>query len=272
MTSYFLKFISLLLIATTSFLGIPQGNAGELPSKENALPKVYVLRAPRSGSHWFFYCNNVLFEKNIYTESSLMTEFPYKKNGESIFTAHNPYDLYLTDNSYCKDYLILLIRNYRECMVRNYHCPDIVKNEILYQASFNPLSQEKNWVFNLRMNHYFHNLRIYDLWCSKKRLIIYYEDLIENPQETLLQVAKFIGENKKEDAIQEFINNLDTHINNSLAIYERTHQSHTRGKSLLYHTHKIGMEKSREIDELVIKYFPDFTEKYLSRYLLKLSE
>lgn len=237
-------------------------------------PAIYHLRAPRSGSHWFFYCVNTLFGKSIHNEAS---SHPYRsdyyalKDGGKIVTAHNPYDLHLESDSHNKDFLILLIRNYRECLIRHYEDPQVVKNEILYQASFNALSHDTDWVLNLRMNHYFHNLRVYDIWNPAKRLIVYYEDLLQKPQETLQQLAEFLGETNKEHEIQAFIENIDAHMENSISIYEdpkEGYTSHTRGRSFLYHTHKIGLEKSRELDELVFEYFPDFLKKYLSRYPL----
>jgi hypothetical protein len=251
-----------LLAILTSFIGI----YGNEPAK------IYVLRAPRSGSHWFFYCNNVLFKKNTYPDGEgPMSYYPYGDGGD-IITAHNPYDLHLDIHSHEKDLLILLIRNYRECMLRNYKDPKVVKNQILYQALFNPLAQQKDWVLNLRMNHYFHNLRVYDMWNPEKRLIIYYEDLLQNPKETFLRLANFIGENQKEDTIQAFVDNIEDHMENSLGIYERVYRSHTRGKSFLHHTYGIGIKKSLEIDRLVMRCFPYFTRKYLKRYLLDPNE
>lgn len=124
--------------------------------------KIYLLRAPRSGSHWFFYCANTLFKKSIHTESSKVPyreKSYYNNEGGRIITAHNPYDLHLDSNSHNDDLLILLIRNYRESLLRNYENPEVVKNEIIYQGSFNHFSEQIDWVLNFRMNHYFHNLR-----------------------------------------------------------------------------------------------------------------
>jgi hypothetical protein len=239
----------------------------------NEPAKIYLLRAPCSGSHWFFYCVNTLFQKAIHTEDRIE---PYRadsycNNKGKIVTAHNPYDLHLDCNSHNQDLLILLIRNYRECLLRNYKDFESVKNEIIYQASFNHLSHEKEWVLSLRMNHYFHNLRAYEMWNPGKRLIVYYEDLLENPRESLLRIAAFIGETGKDREIQTFVDHIDSHMENSINIYEgptKVYTSHTRGRSFLYHTQKIGLEKSLELDELVMRCFPDFVKKYLSRYPL----
>jgi hypothetical protein len=138
--------------------------------------------------------------------------------------------LHLEKNSHNKDLLILLLRNYRECLLREYEKLENVKNEILAQASFNHLSQNKTWVLNLRMNHYFHNLRVFDIWNPEKRLIIYYEDFLQNPQEILLQLAQFMGETGKEAEIQTFVDHIDEHIEKSLKIYETQYRSYTRGK------------------------------------------
>ncbi|MCB1111160.1 MAG: sulfotransferase domain-containing protein [Chlamydiales bacterium] len=232
---------------------------------DDAASRICLLRAPRSGSHWFFYCCNTLFGKNICKETgTILDKYPIKDGG-NLFIAHNPYDLHLDENN---DRLILLIRNYRECMLREFDTPESVKKEILCQAECNALADDRSWVLNLRKNHYFHNLRVYEHWHPEKRMIVYYEDLLLNPESVLRQVAEFIGEKEKEQTIQAFIDNLDEHIENSLGIYEQTYHSHTRGKSLLYHTHRVGLEASYEIDQLVIEYFPDLVDKYLTRYLL----
>lgn len=241
-------------------------------------PVVYHLRAPRSGSHWFFYCCNTIFNKTIFADGDLS---PYKSNAYhlrregKIITAHNPFDLHLNKNSHENDLLILLIRNYRECLLREYQDPESVKNEITYQASFNDLSSDLEWVLSLRMNHYFHNLRVFDIWNPEKRLLVYYEDLLQYPQETLLLIADFFGENEKKSEIVAFVENIDEHMENSLNIYEGPaggYKSYTRGRSFLYHTNRVGIEKSLEIDQLVKKYFPEFLEKYLSRYPLDVNE
>lgn len=235
-------------------------------------PKIYLLRAPRSGSHWFFYCCNLLFKKSVYADSQVC---PYKddeyiyQGGGGLITAHNPYDLHLDENSHNEDLLILLVRNYRECLLRDYGHPEFVKDEILFQASFNHLSHNRDWVLKLRMNHFFHNFRVYELWNPEKRLVVYYEDLLQDPRKTLLQIANFIGETDKERDIQYFVENINEHIENSLNIYEKGYNSHTRGRSFLHHTYRVGLEKSLELDQLVIDYFPGYIDRYLARYLLE---
>jgi hypothetical protein len=260
-----MRFLLGIILAVTFYTSAYGTNGSE--------PAIYHLRAPRSGSHWFFYCVNTLFGKGIYYDgsSSCYRDNSYLRNEGKIVSAHNPYDLHLDKDSRNKDLLILLIRNYRECLIREYEDPELVKNEILYQASFNPLSHDNHWVLNLRMNHYFHNLRVYDIWNPEKRIMVYYEDLLQKPQETLQKLADFLGEKNKEVEISAFIDKIDVHMENSIKIYEGPNKgyiSHTRGRSFLYHTNKIGLIKSRELDELVYKCFPDFFNKYLSTYSL----
>ena len=230
---------------------------------------IYLLRAPCSGSHWFFYLTNTLFEKNILTDGKrYLKEFPPKAGG-NISAAHNPYDLHFRSKSYKNERLIVLVRNYRECMLRNYRLAENVKNEILYQASYNRLALHPDWVFNLRMNHYFHNLRVFELWNPEKRLMVYYEELLTNPRKVISQIAAFIGESSKQDEIDQFVENLEEHSQKSLAIYEGTYISHSKGKSLLHHSEKIGRKESRKLDQLVRKHFPYFLRKYLSAYPIK---
>lgn len=245
-----------------------------LYGKEN--PKIYLLRAPRSGSHWFFYCSHFLFHKNIHIEDATPLyhhHYYNSSNEEKIISAHNPYDLCLDRESPHRDLLILLVRNYRECLLRNYENAKNVKEEILYQASLNHLSDNREWVLHLRKNHFFHNLRVYDMWNREKRLIVYYEDLLQAPEKTLLEIAAFIGATNKEQEVKDFVDYLEEHMEKSLETYANMgYKSQTRGQSFLYHTYRIGMEKSREIDQLVLRYFPHFTEKYLTRYLLDLKK
>jgi len=239
-----------------------------LCANEKVSSKIYLLRAPRSGSHWLFYCINAALDKNIlHSDGTRVTEYPLR-NGGDITTAHNPYDLHLNVNSDETDLLIFMVRNYRECMLRHFSSPEAVYTEIRHQTTNNHLANNKEWVFNFHANQYFHNFRVYELWNPKNRMIVYYEDLIENPRLVLSQIAHFIEESNKQNAIDNFMQHFNDHFEKSLQIYEETYTSHTRGKSLLYHTNKAGLDKCFHLDTLVKNAFPEFVEKYLSRYLL----
>ncbi len=159
-----------------------------------------------------------------------------------------------------KPRIILLLRNYRECMARNlfYNVP-VILDRIKGKAS--PKITELDCG-----DAYFDNLYYYHDFDGEK-LLVYYEDMIAYPQETLRKLIDFLGD----DGVyfDDFFRNYETHFKESISKYRNNGGSYSDGDKPLYHTTKLGASVSQEIDRAVEEYHPTLWVKYLSGYALE---
>jgi|GEM_PF-2433090 len=235
---------------------------------------VYCLRAPRSGSHFMFYCLNEIFDINIVSsKADRRFQHPFfpKKGGPNLYVAHNAANLQLDKESFDSDYLICLVRNYRENYIRRYETlPRILKQlrfEARWRSKESPhFNLEKLSEFN--QDHYFHCLRCYDLWDPDKRILIYYEDLIERPKMVMEELAQFFQMDNYEEILDQFMRDLPDHKERSLALYNHNYESKTQtdGKDLSSHSKRLGSKAAASIDFAVMTLFPDYFDRYLLRF------
>jgi hypothetical protein len=112
--------------------------------------------------------------------------------------------------------------------------------------------------------YYFNSLQIFDNYPEKK-LLIYYEDFIANPEETLKELSQFTNQSCNLD---EFLMNLQKHKQSSLQYYKTvgTFNSFTKGDNPLHFSQNFTTEEKCEIDAFVAKNYPILMQKYLYRY------
>ncbi len=215
-------------------------------------PTVYFATYPKSGTNWMMYCMTELtgrgwslgLKNGLYTTAGVRADTSLKKFAHSHFARRiqkraNPN----------RDLFILLVRNYKECMTRRRGSFDAVLNK-----------PEKNLF-------YFKNLQIFDNWNPKKRLLIYYEDFICDPEETLAKVMEFVQQ-PDEERLQQFMENFPMHRQKVLYYYQenRIGGTQSQGTDILHHSRNVPEEKLIRLDHYVQKKFPHLFEKYLSRY------
>lgn len=235
--------------------------------------EILFLSTPRSGTHWCLYCLCTLLEKQVVVNRGPLEVdvfqdiFSHHSQG-FIYAAHNPKDLWIKKNADQTDILITVVRNYRECLCRNFRTCSAILEEIRYQATFNWLDENKELALIQAYNHYFNNLRCFDQWNPQNRLLIIYEDLIQDPRTVLKQILTFFHMKDQEPRIDNFLRNIDFHIERCLQIYEKQGASESKGRDFLYHTKKLGRENSLFIDREVETLFPHLFHKYLKRYKL----
>lgn len=234
--------------------------------------EILFLSTPHSGTHWGLYClcnlleKQVIFNRGPVQVDIFKNRFIDHKNG-FIYAAHNPKDLWIKKDGDKEDILILILRNYKECLVRIYKTAPSVINQIKAEANFKWLDKYKNLALIQAHDHYFNNLRCYDVWNPSKRFLIYYEDLLENPEKVLYDLTVFF--NLEEKTLDKFLQNLNFHIKTSLGIFNAKKKlggSQSKGKDILYHSKKIGRKNCILIDSQVKSLFPNYFEKYLKRY------
>lgn len=221
--------------------------------------RTLLLSYPRSGNTWLRYCTEILTGKK--TMSALRPPYntveslqklrqmsdmdknsltPTTKNEIILEKSH----LFFGGDEELFDKLVLIIRDYREAIPR--HQPKLDDKAI--ELYISPLISYDNFNGN--------------------KLVLYYEDLITDPKNTLKELLIFLGE-YNEEVLEKFISDYDTHKNNSLKVYDKF-QGGNRGlyfekgrvENLNYHKSRISKENIKSLNnrinhELVKRYKND---------------
>ena len=154
--------------------------------------------------------------------------------------------------------VVLLVRDYRECILRHHRdiwsaYPD--PTTLLMDEG---LEQPPLW--------YIRNLQAFNRFQGDK-LLLYYEDLVQEPLSTLSQLASFLALDPSRTAA--FLQNIKTHESASVQAYNRGgHKSESwYSKDLSHHAKtKLTREQVREFDEFYFSRYPEIANKYLVRY------
>jgi FkbM family methyltransferase len=234
--------------------------------------KTILLSYPRSGNTWLRYCMEFLTKRltigyispGVSIENGLgrlvdlgvdwsKPPIAYKRHGHTP-NEKNSYDMN-------NDNLILLVRNYKECIVRHHMVGIDGPDRMFY-------SQTQG--YRDGSLDYIGCIQIYEEWGARK-LLIYYEDLISDPEPELVKVLDLLGANRTH--LSELMNNLDSHRKQSVSLYtgnKKTsgQQSCTQGdpNKLLFHSKGLTDRQRTEWDQHLVRNYPDITGKYLMRY------
>jgi len=235
------------------------------------IKKSFLLSFPRSGNTFTRYCVEYLTQHP--TTSAPTYEYnenkiPEHKDEKSVLWNIGMEDrlkseknilvkkhkMYKSEKN--KYPMIFVIRNYKEVLIRHYIKTDNAK---------------KNIQITDRCN-YAQCLIDYDQW-RKDKILIYYEDLITDTQNTIKDIIKFLNQ-YNEDELQYFMNDIDMHRKNSLKLYDvitnsvnNESRSLTKGKKKLYHSNVLSEEEKKEWDKLMKESCgQEVYNKYLIRY------
>lgn len=208
-----------------------------------------LLSYPRSGSTWLRYCVEFLTgfptvgQNSDGTQGQSVFDRPMINKGRKDYVLTKRHSLY---KKYDKknDSLILLLRNYKECIPRHNYRNEI-SLDILRGSARGGKVNKKNRV------DYVSNIQEWEKW-NKNKWIVYYEDLINDPENTLAGLLLFLGFGNKLSKIKELIDNFEFHKNKSLSLYKN---SHTQGNDVSYHVDKIKR--------------PDIWDNYMEQFNLK---
>ncbi len=98
------------------------------------------------------------------------------------------------------------------------------------------------------------------------RLLIYYEDLINDFESTMKKVLLFLKENA--NSLKEFMRDFEYHKKCSLDYdsQPRFGGSQSKGRDLKCHAKNLSRLEVESIDQYVKNCFPDIHNKYLSQY------
>lgn len=221
--------------------------------------KHFLMSYPRSGSNWLRYCIEYLTKYPtvgpLHKKTKLNQPFGSRcKIGVGLEKEYILFRAHVTNRVTRKKPVILLLRNYKECIPRHALLP------------VNPNKKDVIRAFNEDLIKYTSLIKEYDTWQSKKTLV-YYEDLILSPDTELKKVLDFFG--MPHTFLESFLNEYDKHRKTSVEQYSKfVQKSQTKGdKNLLrYHSGAYDIELKKELDNIIRKGLPGLFDKYLSRY------
>lgn len=154
--------------------------------------------------------------------------------------------------------VVLIVRDYRECILR--HHKDIWPDypDVVSFLTDEGIKQPASW--------YMKNIEAFDAFQGEK-LLIYYEDLLGKPVETITKLSNFLSLDQKK--LQLFLKDLDVHIQKSVNAYTGGgHSSETAlKKDVKFHAKsKLKPAQVTDFDEFYFSRYPYIANKYLRRY------
>lgn len=212
----------------------------------------YLLSSPKSGNTWVRYCIETLTDYD-----TNFTQLSPKPEGAPIIAKSHSIHPNKAKQLGREKKLILLVRNYKEilCRYASFRKPGL---------GVGRLNQLLDMIAKKEF-HYFHNLESYDIWDEDKKLLLYYEDIIKNPRESLEKLVEFLEGDP--NTFETFMERYEEHQKRAIKIYDANfHGSSTKGKGTIYHSKKASPQRLKKIDDLVMTTYPELTEKYLMRY------
>lgn len=210
------------------------------------LSKPLLISYPRSARNWVKYCIQFLSKRpgSYHTASLFRPNFVFDQTHRAGLTGP------LSGYRKC----IIIIRNYKECLIR--HNPDVFQNSASVQQFLTSNGrQPPSW--------YILNIQDFDRFSGEK-LLIYYEDLIKDTGAEILKLLRFLE--IPETHYADFVENLEFHRQAAVKNYKG--KSYTRGDptKTTFHSDVLSDVQKREFDRYYQDYYPDLVEKYLTRY------
>lgn len=219
-----------------------------------------LLSYPRSGNSWVRYIVEYISKKPT-THTAVKCPLSSDKNRNTIgnlvdidtnlhddpilFKRHRAdlkFDNWTPNNSS----LILIIRSYKECLLRN--------------LSIKNINDENR--LGVAIERYLHCISFYDSFKGKK-LLIYYEDLISCPKLEIDKILSFLNIEKNK-YYDDFFKNFSTHKARSIKDYAGGSQTYGDKRKLQYHERRFGTKFSNKIEERIKKSKVLF-DKYLRK-------
>jgi len=175
---------------------------------------------------------------------------------QPILHTHYPYH-HLTNYSKTDNKLIFILRNPKEYLIRRAREQERTSEE-LHTFITNPNS----------ISHYMGYLLFFESWDEDQRLLIYYEDLVDDCRSTMLKVLKFLEESP--DRLDPFIENKSFHEERLLKYYNRIHRkgggSMSKGRDLVYHSRNVPQNILKQIDNHIQDNYPNYWNHYFVRF------
>jgi hypothetical protein len=208
----------------------------------------------RSGTNWIRYVVELL--------TGRPTPGHQRLHGGEDYVIDRAHQGYRVASEY--ERIILVVRNYKESLIRHYI--DEWKGDEARQGSVDVVgfledrsgSQPPMWfIENVRAYHEF----------SGDKLLLYYEDLMTQPEAELRKLIEFLD--LPRDGVEDLFENLDEHRQQSVGLYRQNQESYTEGSSekLSYHSDTLlSDDEKRAFDAYYAERYPELYRLYLQRY------
>ena len=155
------------------------------------------------------------------------------------------------------DKLILLIRDYKECIPRHLYTEKIVSAEMVTKMF------GREFGIRDRASQYFENLVLFDV-CPVTKYVIYYEDIMKDGKKEFIKLAYWLCDNNNDrDVMYNLLGTLPwaKEFKISLKKYDSPALS---GSDVDYHKKRI--EDVKHMERVMYLTNPSIHEKYLTRY------
>ncbi|MDX8431232.1 MAG: sulfotransferase domain-containing protein [Candidatus Algichlamydia australiensis] len=233
------------------FLAFALTNLGFATEKDE--PRVAVLSYFRSGTCFFVYSLTQLtgrtWEKNVLPKWVTQLKDPENAASEKPPFFHQHHCINLKKLNPQRDKLIFLLRNNKENLIGRFG-PEKFENLFHSLVKNNGLPEATT---------YYRNIAAFDLWNPKNRLLIYYKDLIQNPEEVFERALHFLGEDFSR--WDNFIENFEEH-----RAYCHNKRGGRTGGKFIHFSNQVPRDRLIAYDEKVEKTYPRLYEKYLKPF------
>lgn len=230
--------------------------------------RIYLHGYHRCGNHLLSYSINHILNKPVIGDPYSGKNIPIPE--DAIAFSHRAKTLGLDRANHSRDFLIVIVRDYHECLLRdkfNYvsDYSQIKPEQIIAEERIKCSNIGTQNCYSCNELNYINCLRCYDRWNEQRRYLIYYEDLITHFEETIQGcLDKF---NITQHYLQEFMQHYDERMFEIKQIY-RKHQKATLSEGdIHYHKNRLlTTDQAKRFDAIYRTNFPILFEKYLKRY------
>ena len=238
----------------------------------------YLVSYPRSGANWLRYCIEVISGRITH---GVVPDVPLTPLDRSVEEAARKIlgkklvpgiDIeappilqhsHRWSSSYDTTTIVLLVRDYKECILRDYRGTvgdDARVRQVISNNSLKVLCNVDG------VKDYAELIQCYVDHLGPKH-VVYYEDLKTNTVETLLSLGEFLNLNPAQ--IVKFLENIEEHNETSVRIYNNgVAKSYTEGTAniKLHSDEFLPPHEKRRWDNYIIKNHPDITP-IIERYV-----
>ena len=243
------------------------GKIHRFPYQDHS-PRNFVISYRHSGSHFLMYMVQY-FSKRVWQVPHKRYIFHSDRLDETLpplYRCHEctPTDFFNEWHGYyfpydsSQDKLILLLRNYKECCFKKNRY-----QQFQHTPKFKELLQEG-------AKKYYDLLACYDGWNPERRLLIRYENLLLNTEETLHEILEFLEVPFDEMEMKSFFKpkNFLFHKNRCMILMKilNCSSSKSKGVSINYHSKFADPKVLDQIDSYFENISPDLYQRYLEEY------
>ncbi len=213
---------------------------------------VVLFSYPRSGNTWLRYMIEVFTGRpSLGNPASVVEDPPIHTRMEGLAvdpdavpSAVKRHELHHLEEGDEQRPLLVAVRNYKECIVRHrYHLEE----------------RKRPFALETESRLYLTPLAYFDRHVCQK-LLLYYEDLLENPVLAITSLARFLE--IPEQTCIDFLDCYQEHWARSIRYFP----SHTLGEKTVYHAFRLSPLERRAWDDQIRTLNPALYDRYLARY------